>query len=442
MQASEPVRLTERQHEANKLLGGPAANVMLYGGSRSGKTFTLCRAIAMRAIKAPGSRHAIFRHRANHVIRSVGMDTLPKVMALCYPQVAYTTDRSEWVFKLANGSEIWLCGLDDKNRTEKVLGQEFATIYLNESSQIGYDAVLMAQTRLAQMVEDTVAKQPLRLKAYFDCNPPGTGHWSYKVFIEKKDPKSRQPLPNPEEYASLVMNPSDNQANLSPDYLKRLMALPERQRKRFFDGRFVADLDNALWTLELIEANRHPAGKPLPDFERVVVAVDPSGAAGAEDVRSDEIGVVTAAKGRDGHYYVLEDASLRAGPEKWAQRAIMAYRQHKADRIIAEKNFGGAMVAHTIKSVDREVPVSEITASRGKVQRAEPIAALYEKGLVHHLTVDADGRPVDLGDLEDQLVNFTAAGYMGDRSPDRADGLVWALSELSQGATVELLGVF
>lgn len=428
-------KLTEKQKEGNRLLGSPASNVMLYGGSRSGKTFLACRAMSIRALKAPGSRHAIFRHRANHVVRSVGMDTLPKVLALCFPQIRAEVNRSEWVFTLPGKSEIWLCGLDDKARTEKVLGQEFATIYFNECSQIGYESVLMAQTRLAQKVTDTTTKAPLKLKAYYDCNPPGTGHWSYKVFIEKKDPKSRQPLFSPEDYVSLVMNPGDNLDNLDASYIKRLQNLPERQRKRFLEGRFVADLDNALWTLETIEQSRWPKEKTLPDFERVVVAIDPSGASGPEDVRSDETGIAVAAKGRDGHYYVLEDATLRASPEKWARRAIMAYETHKADRIIAEKNFGGAMVSHTLASVSREVPVKEITASRGKVQRAEPVAALYEKGLVHHVGQE-------LGDLEDQMINFTAAGYMGDRSPDRADAAIWALSELSQGAEVEFVGVF
>lgn len=439
-------KLTAKQVEGNRLLGSPAQHVMLYGGSRSGKTFLTVRAIVMRAIKAPGSRHAIFRFRFNHVVRSVGLDTLPKVMRLCFPGIKYKPDQSEWIFRIFIGdavSEIWLCGLDDKDRTEKVLGQEFATTYFNECSQIPYQSVIMAHTRLAQRVMQTAPeKKPLKLRAYYDCNPPGTAHWSYRVFIEKRDPKTKLPLPDPEEYTSLVMNPSDNADNLDPAYIKMLRNLPERQRKRFFDGRFVADLDNALWTLEMIEAGRHPKDKALPDFKRVVVAVDPSGASGDEDERSDEIGIVAAAEGVDGHYYVLEDASLRASPEKWARRAVLAMNTHKADRIVAERNFGGAMVAFTLKSVDDKIAFKEVVASRGKVQRAEPIAALYEKGLVHHLTTDKDGRPVDLSDLEDQLVNFTTAGYMGDRSPDRADALIWALSEISQAPQAFYVGSF
>lgn len=426
-----PFSLTDRQHEGNRLLGGEARHVMLYGGSRSGKTFLTVRAIIVRALKAEGSRHAVFRFRFNHVVRSIGLDTLPKVMALCFPGVAYTIDRTEWIIRFPNKSEIWLCGLDDKERAEKVLGQEFATVYFNESSQIPYASVLMAITRLAQ-------RTALKLRAYYDCNPPGTGHWSYKVFIEKRDPKSKTPFNHPENYTSLVMNPGDNRANLDPDYIKELENLPERQRKRFLEGRFVSDLDNALWTLETIDACRWPKNKPLPDMRRVVIAVDPSGAAGDEDKRSDAIGISACGQGVDGKFYVLEDATLTAGPGKWARRAILAYQNHKADKIVAEINYGGAMVTHTINTEDKNVKVEVITASRGKVVRAEPIAALYEKGMVFHACKPEYG---DLNDLEDEMVNFTTAGYMGDRSPNRADALVWALSDLSQAPVVQYGGL-
>ena len=140
-----------------------------------------------------------------------------------------------------------------------------------------------------------------------------------------------------------------------------------------------------------------------------------------------------SAQGVDGHYYVLEDGTLRAGPEKWARQAINLYRKWKADAIVGEKNYGGAMVKYTISSIDSEIAIKEVTATRGKVVRAEPISALYAKGLVHHVG--------EFGDLEDQMCNFTTAGYMGDRSPDRADAKIWALSELSQVPTVSFHGV-
>ena len=116
--------LTAKQVEANKLLGSGKRHIMLYGGARSGKTFVLTRAIITRAIKSAGSRHLIARYRFNHVKNSVGLDTFPKVMKLCYPGLKYKIDKSDWYVKFPhNGAEIWFGGLDEKERTEKILGQ-------------------------------------------------------------------------------------------------------------------------------------------------------------------------------------------------------------------------------------------------------------------------------------------------------------------------------
>lgn len=154
--------LTKRQQEQVQLAGSEATHIMAYGGSRSGKTFGFVRAMILRAL-AHKSRHAILRYRFNHLKGSIIADTLPKVMELCFPGVADKChmDKTDWFYRLPNGSEIWFGGLDDKERTEKILGQEFATIYLNECSQIPYASRNMAMTRLAQ-------NTPLRLKAYCD----------------------------------------------------------------------------------------------------------------------------------------------------------------------------------------------------------------------------------------------------------------------------------
>ena len=131
---------------------------------------------------------------------------------------------------------------------------------------------------------------------------------------------------------------------------------------------------------------------------------------------------VVAGLGVDGRGYVLDDRSVHLSPAGWGRRAVEAYDEFEADRIVAEKNFGGAMVEHVIRTVNKTVPVKLVTASRGKVARAEPVASLYETGKVSHVGYHAD--------LEDQMLNMTASGYVGERSPDRADAAVWALSEL------------
>jgi phage terminase large subunit len=179
--------LTAKQREANRLLAGPASNIMLRGGSRSGKTFLLCRAIVQRALNAPGSRHAIFRFRFNHAKTSIWADTLPKVLKLCFPGVPHRFDKTDFFLELPGDSQVWIGGLDDKERVEKVLGQEYVTLYFNESSQIPWNSIETAMTRLAQRVEvappiaKATGRTHLPLKAYYDCNPPSKLHWSFQL---------------------------------------------------------------------------------------------------------------------------------------------------------------------------------------------------------------------------------------------------------------------
>jgi predicted phage terminase large subunit-like protein len=410
--------LTPKQRDIVRVMAGHR-HTLVYGGARSGKTFLIVRAICIRALRAPDSRHAILRFRFNAVKASIWHDTLPKVMRLCFPGVKLTDNRQDGFTTFPNGSQIWFGGLDDKERVEKILGQEFITLYLNEASQIPWSSAIVARTRLAQVVPGLVQRE------FIDLNPAGTVHWTYKQFVQKVDPDSRRPLGNPEDFAWAQINPRDNAANLSPEFLKALEGMPERQRRRFLDGVFVNEVDGALWTLEVLDRCRVEPDD-LPDMRRVVVAVDPSGTKGREDARSDDVGIVVAGVGVDGLTYVLDDVTCNLPPAGWARRAIDAYHRWTADAVIYETNFGGEMVRHTLQTADNTVPIREVTASRGKVVRAEPVSALYEKGQVRHA-----GRFID---LEDQLMNFTTAGYLGEKSPDRADAAVWAITDLSLGA--------
>jgi hypothetical protein len=406
---------TPRQAQARTLLALPQRHTMLVGGSRSGKTTLLVHEIVERAVQADKSRHAILRLRSNAAHASIALDTLPKVFRLWFPGQTFKRHRTEGYFSLPNESEIWVGGLDDEERVEKILGKEYATIFLNECSQIPYSSALVALTRLAQGVKD------LKQAAYYDLNPSSKGHWTHVLFGEKRDPISRQPLADPDNYAWMFLNPADNAEHLTQDYLASLERLPERQRKRFFEGVYIDQLDGAMFSYEVIARARVTEFDPAR-WRRVVVAVDPSGAASRDDEGSDEIGIIVAARGDDGHAYVVADRSLRDAPAVWGRVAAQAYHEFKADRIVAEENFGGEMVRFVIRAADANAPVHVISASRGKVLRAEPVSALYEQGLVHHI-----GR---LAVLEDQLCAFTTQGYRGEGSPDHADALVFAVTEL------------
>jgi predicted phage terminase large subunit-like protein len=213
----------------------------------------------------------------------------------------------------------------------------------------------------------------------------------------------------------------DNAANLAPSALAALKSRYEGTRlgRQELYAHMLDDTPGALWTRGMIAA----AAGIIPDtFKRVVVAVDPSGSDGE---RGDSQGIVVAGLGHDGRAYVLEDASLRASPSEWGARAVLAYAQHKADRIVAEANYGGAMVQAVIQTHGPNLPVKLVNASRGKIVRAEPVAALYEQGRVTHVR--------GLTDLEDQMCQMTGDGYAGEGSPDRVDALVWALTDLMLG---------
>lgn len=417
-------KLTDKQQEAQAIMAGKATHGMLYGGSRSGKTFLHVRNVVLRALKAPNSRHAMLRFRFNHIKASVILDTFPKVMKLCFPEVEYTMDKTDWYATLPNMSQIWFGGLDDKQRTEKILGQEYATMYLNECSQIAKEARDMAATRLAQLAPLADGSGFLQPRMFYDCNPTNKMHWSYKMFIQQVDPETKQALPNPEDYVFCKMNPEDNKENLSSTYMDTLNALSPRLRKRFLLGEFADATPNALFTDECIEMWRVLDGK-VPDFVRVVVAVDPSGAEESDNADNDAIGIVIAALGVDGNAYVLEDCTVKAGPKTWGTVAVTAYDRHEADVVVGETNYGGAMVNFVIQTQRPRTPFKCVTASRGKAVRAEPFSALYESGKVRHVG--------EFSDLEEEITHFSTHGYVGTGSPNRADALFWALAELFPG---------
>jgi phage terminase large subunit-like protein len=417
--------LTEKQEAARAILSGSAKHVMLFGGSRSGKTFLLTRQLVVRALKAPMSRHVIFRFRFNAVYASVMKDTFPKVMRLAFPHAPYELNKHDGVALMENDAEVWFGGLDDKERTEKILGQEFVTIYLNEASQIPYESRNLALTRLAQQVDQEIENRPvtpLKPRVFYDENPPSKAHWTYRLFIQKADPDTRLPLRDLDDYAWFKINPEDNAENIAADYMKTLDSMPARLRKRFKEGEFTDATPGALFTDETIEKWRKVDDEPLPQFVRVVVAVDPSGSGDVDNADNDAIGIVVVGLGTDGVAYVLEDCTVKAGPATWGRVATDAYDRHQADIIVGEVNYGGAMVNATIQAARARTPFKQVTASRGKAVRAEPFSALYEQGKVRHVG--------QFRELEDELTSFNTNGYLGDGSPNRADAAIWALTEL------------
>jgi len=401
---------TKIQREACNLLRHHE-DIFLVGGSRSSKTTTLVYNMIVRAMKAP-SRHLIVRKSFNHVKASIWHDTFPKTMAGFFPGVPYHENKSDWfitipVAKRFGGgkSQIWFGGTDDKERVEKILGNEYSTILANEVSQISYDAITMLRTRLAE-------NSGLTLRFYYDANPPSKSHWSYQEFVKKLVPGTKEP--SLIESAYMFMNPIDNIENLPGRYMKILEALPKRQRQRFLDGLFLSDVEGALWTDTMIS---DAVTKEYGELVKIVVAVDP---AVTNNPDSDEVGIVVCGLDEFGTGVVLEDATCKASTKTWARRVINLYEKWEANEIVAEVNQGGDLVEDVLKNECESVKVVKVRANKGKFARAEPVAQLYELGKVAHVP--------GLGDLEDQLTTYVPMN--AKYSPGRLDGVVWGLTRL------------
>lgn len=225
---------------------------------------------------------------------------------------------------------------------------------------------------------------------------------------------------------------NENRANLAPSYVKRVIKKYEGTRLGLqeLSAQILDDVEGGFWTREMLDKNRLPKGHDLPDMIRIAIAIDPATTSGID---SNETGMVAGGKGVDGNMYLFHDLSGQFSPEKWAYRAVINYDKLQADAIIGEKNNGGDMVEHTIRTVkvpgkpSHRVKFRSVWASRGKHIRAEPIASIHEQGKIKFVG--------SFPKLEDQLLFFTPEGYEGAESPDRAEAFIWLAWFLMIGAT-------
>jgi predicted phage terminase large subunit-like protein len=210
----------------------------------------------------------------------------------------------------------------------------------------------------------------------------------------------------------------ENYKNLAESALQQLKDKYEGTRlgRQELYADILEEQEGALWNYGMIDSSRISRESSV-EYRRVVVAIDP---AVTNTETSDETGIIVCGSSNDGRFYVIDDLSGKYSPDAWGKKAIEAYYRHNADRIVAEVNNGGDLVERLLRNIDNQVPYTPVNASRGKIVRAEPIAALYEQGKVHHVG--------SFPELEDQMCFFTPTTK---KSPDRMDALVWALTELS-----------
>jgi len=454
-------QITPKQNEALKLMVDPTKRyIKLVGGARSTKTTVIVRQIINRCIHFGGARQASLRLHMVDAVNSLWLDTIPKVLANFFTGLSVkdgnmrqVNQRGEMRIEFWNKSEYWIGGLDDKERVDKILGREFCGLHHNEVSQIAYQSILKTRTRLSQEVFDAAratAENPrgrLMQKEYDDLNPVGKSHWSYVEYDLGVDPMERARTLDRSLYGSLRMNPRDN-PHLSAEYLRSLEAMPLAMRLRFLEGLDQDELEGAMWTLEMIVQGRQPVVNP-PEWpfqvRRVVIGVDPSGT-GEDDIGGgdhDNIGIVVCAKDVFDRGLVLEDATLNGPPALWAAKVKEMRVKWGADLVVAEGNYGGAMVVEVLRHADPNCPVELVNASRGKAVRAEPVSLLYSR--------DNGLKMIHCGEfpkLEEEMCSIKQGDTTADikkrlgRSPGSCDAMVWAFTKLFDLSSAEALMKF
>lgn len=395
-------------------------NILAAGGIRSGKTIALMSSTFLRALRAPGSIHGIFHAQRNVCKRNLFDGTFPETLEILLPGWYSSlkadkrgfVDLSDLEVTLPNGSKFMFLGLDDP---EKIRGLRFNTILLNEANQVDFQTVSTLRGRLSQETP-TLGGGVLETKMFFDLNPTTKTSWDYQVFVEGVVPGERKPIPNhATNYRWISINAIDNAPNLPASLFEDFEAMTEAQRRRDEFGLWAEDNPNALFNAKTIGRKTIDPD----DCVEVVVSIDPAGTANAS---SDSTGIIVAGKCENGSYYVLEDATMKAKPDVWLTKAEELRVKYDANWIVSEKDYARDILVELAARVIPDAPIKYVESrGRKKRLRAEPIAALYEKGLVNHV-----GR---YADLETQMVEFDSPGFKG--SPDRVDALVYALQHLS-----------
>jgi hypothetical protein len=339
-------------------------------------------------------------------------------MRVAYPGEPYEINKTDWYVSFANGSTLWLGGMDDGKRVDKCLGREYSSIFFNEASEMGYEGVTTFHSRLAE-------KSGMRPKCMYDQNPPTKSHWTYKLFHLGIDPTTKgEALKDfSKNYGCIQINPDCNASNLAPGYIETTLAgLPERQRRRFLEGLYQDDVEDALWKQATIDFYRIQ-DEQLPELRTIVIGVDPSV---RNTKNSHECGIIAGGKGVDGHYYVLRDESLKAHASIWGALVAKLYGDLQANRVVAEINNGGDLVENNLRNSEggTNIVYRSVSAARGKNKRAEPIANLYTRGLVHHVGSHRF--------LEDEMTGYDPNKDESEDNPfNRGDALVWMLTDLA-----------
>jgi len=330
---------------------------------------------------------------------------------------AKTEDR---IANTTSGSDILFRGIrtSQGNQTAALKSLKGVTTWVIEEAEELIDQDIF------DTIDNSIRETGIQLRIIIIWNPSHRKHWIWQRFFKERN-KKHDFAGHCEDTTYIYTHYTDNLDNLAQSFVDKAENLKRMNLARYrhiYDGEPTDESELALWKQStMIDPYRVDVA---PDLKRVVIGLDPNvkNKDTAKKQKIDDCGIVAVGLGYDKHFYVLNDASGAFGPSEWGKISVGQYKNYEADRIVPEVNNGGDLVVANIKLIDPYIPVLPVWASRGKMTRAEPIAALYEQGLVHHVGVFAL--------LEDEQTSYT--GLPGQASPNRFDALVWALWELSQ----------
>ena len=380
---------------------GPSRYKGAHGGRGSGKSWFFAGLLVEWCILNPGARVVCVREVQKSLRESVKLliEDMIKLMGV-EGQFRSLSDS----IITPGGGIILFQGMADHTKESIKSLEGFDVAYVEEAQTMTKGSLEMLRPTIRKTYQDGT-----HAEIWFSWNPRAAEDPVNK-FLRGPDP--------PPDSVVIESNYMDNP--FFPRVLEMERQFDEQHSPERYGhiwlGHFEPAALGALWTRAALHQGRV---REIPEMARIIVAVDP--AISSED-GSNEHGIVVAGVGQDQRGYVLDDVTIKGGPQQWAERAVATYDRFEADAIVIEINQGGDMVRHTLKTVRPDLPIIEVRATRGKHVRAEPIAALYTMGKVSHVGTFAK--------LEDQLCLFTPAGYEGKGSPDRADALVWAMTEL------------
>ncbi len=411
--------------------------IMSVGGSRSGKTFENIDIVFHRAFMIPNSQHLIIRKHRTTAEESICNQTIKDYLLATNLTDIVKYKVSELRYILPNKSEILVSGIDDEQRITKIMGTQWATIYLNEASEITFDIFDKLKSRMniskdkKGIIQTSKGIKEIKPnpKMLVDLNPTSIRHWTYKVFIEGINPITNLPIRNFENYAYIKINPTDNLENLEEGYIDTLEDMTINNKRTFLYGEYSTN-SQGLWNRGMFRYN-----PIIPKLKYVCIGVDPaSGLYENEEnnLKGDEIGIIAVGIDNDDMQYVLDDYTMKGRDSEWGQAVVNLYHKWNANKIVYESNFGGSMPETIIKYIDKNVVVEHIRSDKNKLVRADPTARRYTQGRVIHREV------FEL--LEDECCNYT--GDRNEKSPNRMDALSIASDDCQKNAKIPFLSIW